>query len=234
MYGDWGLDLIVEEEEEDPTTVMELSPEEMNQWSSGGQSILQQAALPGNKSDSGLYFEGSSSYAGSRPTEGDLSSEWTVASLLEAGGLDTQVSRWSHLARARLRDVVSRAVMRPLSPPTQGGQTGSSGARLHGPASDLQESSSSSHVSTHQVLLEETASWVMGLKLQEIWEDGWAAALPRWNETFHHNDDDPFAHGSSHGSRRMQGGGGGGPGNNPEQTSYKFFKWSDLSKLRPK
>ena len=72
----------------------------------------------------------------------------------------------------------------------------------------------------------------MGLKLQEIWEDGWAAALPRWNETFHHNDDDPFAHGSSHGSRRMQGGGGGG--NNPEQTSYKFFKWSDLSKLRPK
>ena len=121
MYGDWGLDLIIEDEEEDPTAILELSPAEINQWSSEGQSILQQTASPRNKSDSGLYLDASRFELDSKPTEGGLDSEWTVASLLEAGGLDTQVSRWSHLARARLRDVVSRAVMRPLSPPTQGG-----------------------------------------------------------------------------------------------------------------
>jgi len=60
-------------------------------------------------------------------------------------------------------------------------------------------------VPVHQLLLEETVAWISGVKLQEVWEEGWSAALPRWNETFMQKTD---PHADAVAGRRLQGGGG--------------------------
>jgi len=165
-YGmeDWGFDLVVDEEG--------------NALQSDGEIqyvLSDQDAIPSLSVSPEMLYNSTESYEPLDSNDGADGSSWGDLVSLTLGG-EPEVSYWSKGARFRVREVLRETMFSPALSAiehfwpevSKQSRDRSLGSMHHAPPA-------------HIVATEELVTWISGIKLQEMWEDGWQAAMPRWN-----------------------------------------------------